>query len=177
MLSTGHDALAHLDLSLPPSPAIRAVAIAHQGLHPLTIIVQIDGYDSIASAARANLRRARKRALRQGLAKIEHIAGFKIFHRRTTPMTPTERGPRVPSRSHRDPPAPGASERTVVPPDRDRAPRTRTQRIFFEESSPTGHGAVTVQDAQFNPEESDEIIAEALQGSCAPYGATVGRLT
>ncbi len=47
----GHDALAHLDLDPPPSPAIRAVATGHQGLDRLKTIVQIDGHDSIAGAA------------------------------------------------------------------------------------------------------------------------------
>jgi hypothetical protein len=114
-----HDALAHLDLSPPPSPAIRAVATSHQGLHRLTTIVQIDGHDSIASAARA-IYDGRESALRHDSPRSNTSPDLRFFHRRITPITPTERGREFLAEATRILQAQQQAERTVIPPDRDR---------------------------------------------------------
>jgi hypothetical protein len=133
----GHDALAHLDLSPSPSPAIRAVATGRQGLHRLKTIVQTDGHDSIATAAHA-IYNGRESALRQRLAKIEHLAGFKIFHRRTTPITPTERGREFLAEATKILHAQEQAGRTVIPPNRDQLHTRKHRRSFSKKRQPDG---------------------------------------
>jgi hypothetical protein len=83
--------IGHLNLLVPPSPAMRAVTMRTDALDRLEMITRIPGHDSIAATARA-LYGGRDGALRQMLCKIETAAGFAIIDRSGSPLARTAGG-------------------------------------------------------------------------------------
>jgi hypothetical protein len=83
--------IGHLDLSAPPSPAMRAVTMRTGALGRLELVTRIPGHDGIAAAARV-LYDGRASALVQMLHKIETAAGFTIIERSGRPLAPTAAG-------------------------------------------------------------------------------------
>jgi hypothetical protein len=83
--------IGHLDLPVPPSPAMRAVTMRKGALRRLELITQIPGYASIAAASRV-LYDGRASALVQMLHKIESAAGFIIIDRSGPLLAPTAAG-------------------------------------------------------------------------------------
>jgi len=83
--------IGHLDLRVPPSPAMRAVTMRTGALDRLELITRIPGHDSIAAAARV-LYDGRASALVQMLHKIETAAGFAIIDQSGRPLVPTTAG-------------------------------------------------------------------------------------
>jgi hypothetical protein len=83
--------IGHLDLPVPPSPAMRAVTMRTGALGRLELITQVPGHDSLAAAGRA-LYGGRHGAFQQMVRKIELAAGFTIVDRSSTPLAPTADG-------------------------------------------------------------------------------------
>ena len=107
--------IGHLDLPVPPSPAIRAVTMRKGALGWLELITRIPDHDNIAAAARV-LYDGRASAMAQMLHKIETAAGFAITDRSCRPLAPNDGRPRVHLRSVPDPPdRSGARRPTGLP--------------------------------------------------------------